>query len=147
MQENAPIVYVEDESSFVDHLVYVMDKICCNRRLIHLPHGEEAIDYLSRRGRYADMEKYPTPGLMLVDLKMPRVNGFELLKWIRMRSNVAWMPVVVLTVSQELKDVREAYRCGAQSFLVKPIQPSDLNELLKTWENHWLRTALPFLAA
>ena len=61
------------------------------------------------------------PDLVLSDLKMPRVNGFELLEWIRKKSDLRWMPVVVLTISEKIKDVEKVYRLGANSFLIKPV--------------------------
>lgn len=138
MPFNAPILYVEDEVAFVDHLVFTLGRVGCTRRLVHLSDGEEAIAYLSHSGKYADRQEYPLPSLILLDLKLPRIGGFEVLRWIREKSDFPCIPVVMMTVSDEMKDVQEAYRRGAQSFLIKPILADDLKELLKTWEKHWL---------
>ena len=140
-----PILYVEDEISYAEHLAYLFRRQKVPNRLIHLSHGEDAIAYLSRKGKFTDPETSPLPGLMLVDLKMPRVNGFELLQFIRTKSKVPWMPVVVMTVSEDLKDVQKAYQLGAQSFLVKPINTESLAELLETWENYWLKNVSRFM--
>jgi CheY-like chemotaxis protein len=141
INRGCPILYVEDDAACADHLGHLLKKIGSPHCLIHLSHGEDAISYLKREGKYADAGTSPIPGLILVDLKMPRVNGFELVEWIRKSSNVSWIPVVMLTVSEEIRDVQRAYRIGAQSFLIKPISAEDLTELLYTWEHYWLPKA------
>lgn len=147
MPFTAPILYVEDELSCAENLAAAMKKICSPHQLMHVSHGEEAVAYLSRTGKYADRKQYPMPGLIIIDWRMPRMNGRELLTWIREKSGVPWMPAIILTVSRELKDVEEAYRLGAQSFLIKPVQIGELTELLRTWESFWLPKAMPFALA
>lgn len=145
MPFEAPILYVEDDPGFVDHLAFTLQKIGCTRRLVNVPNGEEAIAYLSHRAKYADKEKHPVPGLILLDLRMARTNGFDVLQWIRSRSEVPWMTVVVVTVSEEIEDVKRAYQLGAQSFIIKPVLAKDLQEMIRAWEAHWLRNTIPFM--
>jgi CheY-like chemotaxis protein len=82
--------------------------------------GEDAINYLQGAHPFEDRDRYPTPALVLLDLKMPRKNGFEVLAWIRQHSEFNSLAVVVLTSSQESADINRAYALGANSYLVKP---------------------------
>src|SRR6185503_2037849 len=79
--------------------------------------GEECIAYLSGTGKFSNREEFPLPDLLLLDLKMPRVNGFEVLRWIRSKPSLSSLRVIVLTSSERIKDVNEAYALGANSFL------------------------------
>src|SRR5882724_11111509 len=81
--------------------------------------GEEAICYLSGFGRFADRTQFPFPDLLLLDLKLPIRDGFEVLRWIQTQPELKKLPVIVLTQSDRIKDANEAYRLGAYSFLVK----------------------------
>src|SRR5690349_19737256 len=83
--------------------------------------GEEAIDYLSGTGKYANRAEFPLPGLVLLDLNMPGLSGFDVLRWIRQQPGLRTLRVVVLTSSDETRDVNLAYQLGANSFLVKPV--------------------------
>src|ERR1043166_4419196 len=79
--------------------------------------GDEAIAYLQGAGKYADRSEYPLPKLVLLDLKMPRKDGFEVLQWIRQQPGLSAIRVVVLTASDTVRDVNRAYQLGANSFL------------------------------
>ncbi len=100
--------------------------------------GEAAITYLAGEGIYADRTRYPVPGVLLLDLKLPRKSGFEVLQWLREQSELKRLPVVVLTASKESPDVNLAYDLGANSYLVKPIAFEALIELVKTLGLYWL---------
>ena len=100
--------------------------------------GEEAIAYLAGEHRYANRDEYPLPRLLLLDLKMPRMDGFDVLKWVREQPSLKTLRVVVLTSSNDLRDVTKAYQLGANSFLVKPLDFQNLMALTKTIEGHWL---------
>ena len=100
--------------------------------------GEEAIAYLSGKGQFADREKYPLPALLLLDLKMPNKNGFEVLEWVRAQPRFKRLPIVVLTSSGEIKDMKRAYDLGANSFLVKPVRTDDFFAVTETIKGWWL---------
>ena len=102
--------------------------------------GEEAIAYLAGEGKYANRSEYPLPELLLLDLSMPRVDGFQVLRWIRQQPGIASLRVVVLTSSDELPDINEAYRLGVNSFLVKPLDFQLFVETSKLIKDYWLRT-------
>lgn len=133
------LLYVEDDEGFVDLFQCALKQGSFDHKLICLPNGEEAIAYFKGEGKYADREQYPLPCVALVDLKMPRVNGFELLKWIRQESPFSFLPVIVLTVSEEMRDVNQAYKLGANSFLIKPPRSTDLKEILSNLDKYWFR--------
>jgi len=99
--------------------------------------GEETIQYLGGMEKYADREKFPIPDLLLLDLKMPRIDGFEVLAWIRSQPDINTLRVVVLTSSADVHDVNKAYRLGANSFLVKPMEFKDYSTLSRIMAKFW----------
>jgi CheY-like chemotaxis protein len=100
--------------------------------------GEQAIAFLSGAGEYADRNLYPLPSLILLDLKMPRATGFEVLTWIRKHPQLREVPVVVLSGSELQDDVEKAYVGGANSYLVKPIGFEALVNLVSNINSVWL---------
>lgn len=100
--------------------------------------GQDAIDYLSGLGRYEDRSKYPIPDLLLLDLKMPRMDGFEVLQWLRHQPGLSRMLVIVLTSSDQTRDINRAYELGANSYLVKPIELRDLENLANVVQSYWM---------
>jgi len=101
--------------------------------------GEEAIAYLLGDRKYADRRRYPLPGLLLLDLKMPRRNGFEVLQWLREQPDFAQLQVIVLSSSDEISDINRAYELGANSFLVKPMFFSEFVGMLEALHSYCLR--------
>ena len=117
-----------------------------------VPNGEEVLQYLKGEGHYADRQQYPVPHLLLLDLNMPRLNGFEVLSWIRSRQEWMCLPVIVLTTSFYGPEIKRAYDLGANSFITKPPDFSQLVAGLKEVGEHWLRRAIlpepgPFIPA
>ncbi|HLH56962.1 MAG TPA: response regulator [Verrucomicrobiae bacterium] len=102
--------------------------------------GQEAVDYLSGKGRYTNREEFPLPGLLLLDLKMPGMDGFDVLRWIRQQPGLRALRVVVLTSSNEIRDVNLAYQLGANSFLVKPADFDDFVRVTQALQGYWLWT-------
>ncbi len=100
--------------------------------------GDEAICYLSGTGKYTNREEFPFPDLLLLDLKMPGADGLAVLQWVRQRYSSHHLRIVVLTASENLRDVSSAYRLGADSFLVKPFEFEDAVELARLVRSHWL---------
>jgi CheY-like chemotaxis protein len=95
-------------------------------RLQMLQNGEEAIDYLNGEGPYADRDKFPLPVVMLLDLKMPKKDGFDVLTWVRAQPLLKRLSVIILTASMRMEDVERASDLGANSFLVKPGKANEL---------------------
>jgi CheY-like chemotaxis protein len=105
--------------------------------------GEEAIAYLEGKGKYANRDEYPLPALLLLDLKMPRKDGFEVLRWIRHHPQLRTLRVVVLTSSDHTADVNRAYQLGANSFLVKPVDFRHFVEMTQALHGYWKWTEEP----
>lgn len=133
------ILYAEDDDSYSLLLECALKQGGFKETLRHVWNGAEAIAYIKGEGKYADRTQFPFPSVVLADLKMPCVSGFDLLHWIRRESTSPHLPVVVLTNSDEMKDVRRAYEMGANSFLLKPINVEDLRETLTALDHFWLR--------
>lgn len=107
---------------------------------IHIvQNGDEVIAYFKGEGKYADRHRHPLPGLLLLDLKMPRRNGFEVLQWLRGQPQFADLQVVVLSSSDEIRDINRAYELGANSFLVKPVFFSEFVGMLEALHTYCLR--------
>ena len=100
--------------------------------------GQEAIDYLGGTGAYSDRKTYPLPDLMLLDLKMPKLNGFDVLTWIRQQPGLKRLPVTVLTSSDQPQDINRAYDLGANSYLLKPHGSQELSDLVGRVQKYWL---------
>jgi CheY-like chemotaxis protein len=100
--------------------------------------GEEAVDYLAGRGSYADRLAHPLPCVLLLDLKLPRRSGFEVLTWVRGQAGLRRLPVVVLTSSEQMADVNRAYDLGANTYLVKPATVEALRDLVRTLDLYWI---------
>jgi CheY-like chemotaxis protein len=137
------IVYVEDDQNYAEILETTLKEGCFKHRMLHLESAEEAIRYLEGTGKYANRLEFPIPALLLVDLKMPRMNGLEFLEWVRTRSKYRHLPVVILTSSDEMKDIRRAYTLGANSFLIKPPRIHDLKEMMIALDQFWLKFNVP----
>lgn len=101
--------------------------------------GEVAIEYLSGQGAFANRLEFPLPRVILLDLRMPRTPGFEVLKWLREREEFDCIPVVVFTSSREDSDMRKAYALGANSFMVKSGDAAELGAMAKMVVDYWLK--------
>lgn len=117
------------------------DEASLNNDLRFVEDGEELLDYLFARGRYADRAAAPRPGLILLDLNMPKVDGRDALREIRGDESLRCVPVVVLTTSGALEDVASAYGSGANSYMRKPSSYSGLSETVKAIGRYWLEHA------
>jgi CheY-like chemotaxis protein len=99
--------------------------------------GEELLDYLQNKGKYADKEKCPAPGLILLDLNMPKKDGREALKEIKADPHLRVIPIVVLTTSKAEEDILKTYDLGVSSFITKPVTFSALVDVMKTVSKYW----------
>jgi CheY-like chemotaxis protein len=141
MAEHAVILLAEDEEDYVLLIRHAFSQANIPNPLHVVWNGQEAIAYLKGEGKYSNRDEYPLPDLLLLDIKMPRVNGFEVLKWVRAQPGLAPLRVLVLTSSEDLRDVNEAYRLGANSFLVKPLDFQDFTQLSRLISDFWLKAS------
>ena len=100
--------------------------------------GAEAIAYLSGQDKFADRSEYPIPLFMLLDLRMPKINGFEVLKWLRQHPHLQNVRAIVLTGSAQQQDINLAYELGATSYLVKPSGFREFTRMLEALKVYWL---------
>lgn len=135
---STPILLVDDSPDDVMLMERALAKANITGPVHVVRDGVEAMDYLTRRGQYADAVKWPFPVLILLDLKMPRMNGLELLAWIRQQPQLKRQWVVILSHSQEISDINMAYELGANSYLVKPNQLNALIEKMDLVRRYWL---------
>lgn len=136
---NKFILLVEDDPSDALLLERAFVKTGGKFSLKRLNNGEEAIAYLEGSEPYQDRSEHPLPNLVLLDIKLPRRSGLEVLAWLRNRNDgLRRLPVVMLTSSRHAVDVDRAYELGANSYLAKPDTPAELNELVRVLQTYWL---------
>jgi DNA-binding response OmpR family regulator len=100
--------------------------------------GRQVLEYFEGKGRYADRDAHPLPRLLLLDLKLPLMSGFQVLEWLRGRPMARVMPIIVLTSSGQAKDINRAYELGANSYLIKPSGGENLLNQMKAIKFYWL---------
>jgi len=129
MHDNRPVLLIEDDAEAADLLRIALKKAGLRRPLRVLADGDEAIAYLSSQPPFENREENPPPCLLLLDVKMPRKSGLEVLSWLRSRVNTRPLPVVMLTSSAATSDIEEALRLGIRAYCVKPSDFEDLKKL------------------
>lgn len=132
------VLHVDDDPNDTALLEAARRKAGMEFRLDNVGDGDQAIAYLTGSGPYCNRAVHPSPNLVLLDLKMPRATGFEILKWIRSHPEFKNIPVVVLSGSELHEDMRQAYLMGANSYLVKPLGFEALVNLVKSIASVWL---------
>ena len=138
MGDEAVILVVEDREDDILIIRKAFKEACLLNPLQVVRNGEEAIDYLRGTGKYWNREEYPLPDLVLLDLKMPRIDGFQVLQWIRRQASLKALRVIVLTSSADIRDVNLAYQLGANSYMVKPGDFSNFCEMIRSLVAFWL---------
>jgi len=137
MLDNEIILLVEDDPNDVLLIQRAFQKAGLHDSLKVVRNGDQAIEYLSGEGDYGDRGRFPLPFLVLLDLKMPGTDGFEVLTWARNLPSLRRLLIVVLTSSNLQSDVDKAYELGANSYLVKPVEFDDMVNLIKRFEAYW----------
>jgi CheY-like chemotaxis protein len=136
---NGPVLLVEDDISDFRLIQRAFAKIRPNVPMIRLSHGDEAVAYLAGDAPYENRSLHPFPCVILLDIKLPRRSGFEVLEWIRSQdSTLKRVPVIMLTSSNHHVDVNKAYDLGVNSYLVKPSNNSELEQLVSTFREYWV---------
>jgi CheY-like chemotaxis protein len=138
----AVILLVEDNPADQELIRRAAEKVTIRKDLRIVGDGKEALDYLFRRGKYQAPAESPRPDLLLLDLNLPRVNGYQVLEEVRADSKLRPMPVLVLTTSRQEKDVIRSYELGCNSFITKPAGLDQLTGLVQAIEKYWFETAV-----
>jgi CheY-like chemotaxis protein len=132
------ILHVEDDPNDVLLIGLAFRKSGIAAGLHVVNDGEQAIQYLAGQGAYANRQTFPLPTFVLLDLKLPRRSGLEVLSWARGQEDLRRLPIVMLTSSNQQADVKKAYDLGINSFLVKPSALEDLTETVRRVCTYWL---------
>lgn len=136
--EPLTILLVEDNPAHAELVMRSFEEHRIANKVYHASDGEIALDFLFRRGSYTDPEKSPRPHVVLLDLRLPKVDGLEVLQEIRASPLVQDIPVVVLTTSSAERDIMGAYKSHANSFVVKPVDFSKFTQLMDELGFYWL---------
>jgi CheY-like chemotaxis protein len=132
------ILLVEDNPDHTELIVRSLQDHRVANRIYHVADGEAALDYLFRRGEYQDPEKSPRPHVILLDLRLPKVDGQEVLQAIKTTDRLRRVPVVIVTTSEAERDVAQAYDSHANSYLVKPVDFDKFTHLMDDLGFYWL---------
>lgn len=138
MLDAVPILLAEDDKNDIFLMRRAFDTAGIRNPLHVVHNGQEAVDYLSGAGVYSDRNKFPLPRLLLLDLKMPLLDGFDVLKWLRAEKQFDMLPVVVLTSSKLQMDVDRSREFGVFDYRVKPHAFEDLVRVLDDVQKCWL---------
>ncbi len=133
------ILLVEDDPNDIFLIERAFRRANLNHPIHVVKDGDEAVMYLEGQYCYKERENYPLPALILLDLKLPRRSGLEVLEWLKQQPLLKRIPVVVLTSSRENVDVDRAYDMGVNSYLIKPVAFNALQEMMQALNSYWLQ--------
>lgn len=134
-----PVLLVEDDPSDARLIQRAFGKVDATIAMIRLTNGDDVVSYLAGDSPYNNRTTYPLPCIVLLDIKLPRRSGFEVLQWLRRQPTaVNRLPVVMLTSSRHTVDINRAYDLGANSYLAKPETGTQLEELAEQFQSYWL---------
>ena len=131
------ILLVEDSPDDVFLFLDLIKSIRVCNLIMQVHDGDEAIAYLKGEGKFTDRNSYPMPSVLFLDLRMPKVNGFEVLRWIKTQPQLKQLLIIILTHHHEVRTVNEAYTLGAHSFLIKPLNPKELSNLINHFQPYF----------
>ncbi len=138
MNSQFPILVAEDNEDEIFLFQRALAKVPLSNPVRFVGDGEQVLSYLRGEGEYADRTRYPFPRLVLLDIKMPRLNGLETLSAIRSDPQLRRLVVIILTSSGQERDVNRAFDLQANSYLVKPSRPEALGNILARIKDYWL---------
>lgn len=144
MTEALEILLVEDSPFDAELTIRALSQKINNVGLNHVRDGEEAIEFLEAKGKYKDRELDNLPNLILLDIKLPKVNGMEFLRQIKNDKRTRSIPTIILTSSNEVSDIRTCYDLGANAYIVKPLDFDQYNEFIGLAGLFWIQVNQPF---
>lgn len=131
------ILLIEDDPNDVLLIKRAFRKVNNKYSINFVDNGEDAIAYLKGDNNYSDREQYPLPSLIILDLKLPRKSGHEVLEWLKKQQNLKYIPCVILTSSNRDEDIKKAFDLGANSYFIKPASFDTLQQIIKNLKNYW----------
>ena len=141
-KSNQPILIVEDSDDDYEATYRALKKSGnFNNPIVRCEDGEEALDYLTHQGQYADRQDKPVPALILLDLNLPGRNGKSVLTEIKSHEAFNKVPIIVLTTSSDNRDVEECYTLGANTFIVKPVNMDNFTQAISSFKEYWFEVA------
>lgn len=143
MNHLVEILLVEDNMSDAELTIRVLKKNNLANKLVHLEDGQEALDFIFAEGNYSHRKIEDTPKVILLDLKMPKINGIQVLQKIKSDERTKKIPVVVLTSSKENPDIQECYLLGVNSYVVKPVQFEKFFDTISEIGLYWMTLNQP----
>jgi CheY-like chemotaxis protein len=132
------ILLVDDSDSDIELLRQAFAKAGLQRPLQVVQDGVDAMSYLLGRGEFADRDVHPMPSVLIIDVNMPRLNGLELLTWLRTQTEFSHLMVIVLTGDSRIEAINHAYHLGANSYLIKPARHEQLLDLIQCFFRYWM---------
>ena len=138
MSGRATILFVEDDPADAFFVEKAFERVLANCAVHRVCDGEQAKAYLLGAGEFADRQKFPLPSVILLDLRMPRMNGFEFLAWLRVQPELKIIPAVIYSFSENRADIRKAYEMGANSFIPKRLSMNAVQETMRSFARYWL---------
>ncbi|WP_121357460.1 response regulator [Flavisolibacter nicotianae] len=132
------ILLVEDNLSDAELITRALRKVNLANHLVHVKDGEEALDFIFATGPFTGREKENIPKVILLDIKMPKVDGIEVLRQIKANSETKRIPVVIMTSSKEEQDIIRSYELGVNSFVVKPVEFNDFAKAVSELGLYWV---------
>lgn len=145
MSKQLVILVADDDPNDLELLRHVVTSNGVDVNFQSAHDGEQVINYLQGESPFADRAAHPIPDIVVLDLKMPRVNGFEVLEWLRQQPGLASIPAIVLSGSGLESDIQKAYRLGANTYFTKPGQLAELRKIIGTLIDYWRRSQRPFI--
>ena len=136
--EPLKLLLVEDNDAHAEMVKRSFEQHKVSNEIYHVDDGQKALDYIFREGEYTDEEKYPRPHCILLDLRLPKVDGLEVLRRIKGDDSTRKTPVVILTTSSADKDIAQSYEYNANSYVVKPMDFTKFELLMKDLGYYWL---------
>ncbi len=137
MDQSLTILIAEDDENDITLLEVALRRAGIHNPLQFVRDGEAAIDYLCQRNAFTDRSQFPFPTLVIVDIKMPRRSGLEVLQWLREHPECSIIPSIVLSASAEPQDVQKAYELGASTYFQKPASIDELTEMMRSINQYW----------
>jgi CheY-like chemotaxis protein len=138
-----PILLAEDEENDAMLLKMAFEKAGVHNQVEWVKDGMEAITYLNGGDPYGDRRRYPAPGILIIDVKMPRMGGLELLAWMRENPQFRIIPTIIMTSSRQDSDIQKAYELGANTYMIKPSSFDELVTMVKAIHGYWNLAAKP----